>query len=101
MFDTTPIQANSALESRRFGRVSFSNDIMREAPVLLKRLYAKLIPTSVVFDYATDYFDVVGLCDEFDSLEDGELIPNYKIQIKIKKSKGKPTYLLSFDRLDD
>ena len=86
------VQYNEDLEARRFGRIFYSNEFLK--------LYSKIVPVSVTYDYARDLFEVVCLCDQFDPVEPAYQIPYYSVRVtRVKRPSGFANHIF-FDKID-
>lgn len=94
------VQYNEDLEARRFGRIFYSNEFLKTSPDVVKKLYSKIVPVSVTYDYARDLFEVVCLCDQFDPVEPAYQIPYYSVRVtRVKRPSGFANHIF-FDKID-
>lgn len=100
--DQAPQERNNAFESRRYGRL-YSKQFLESSPGALQKLFAKIIPTEVKYDFAREIFEVTAMSDEFDSVEPGHMIPYYAVQVKLqRRNKGGTckAYYLYFHKIE-
>jgi|ERR1017187_4059682 hypothetical protein len=100
--DQQQVQHNNSLETRRFGRIFFSQHLLETASEAVQKIFSKIIPIDVRYDFARAIFDVTALSDEFEPVEPGYVIPYYTVQISIQKRKagtGK-AYYFNFEKLE-
>ena len=96
-------QHNEALEARRYGKFFYSKAFLETAGVAIQKIFAKIIPVEVSYDFAREVFEVTALCDEFDPVEPSHMIPYYAVQVKLqKRSKGGTgrAYYINFQRIE-
>src|SRR5574343_302897 len=93
---------NDMLESRRFGHLYYSKHLLETAPEAIRKLYTKIVPTEIRYDFAREIFDVIALCEDFDPVEPGYVIPYYAVHIQVqKRDKGTgKAYYLFFEKLE-
>lgn len=101
-FNDIPVNRNDSLESRRYGRIFYSNDFLKTSSEALQKIFSKITPVSVTYDYARDVFDVVALCNDFDPVELGYSIPYYQATIRVqKRAKGTGrAYYIEFTKIE-
>ena len=100
--DQVPVQRNESLEARRYGKVIYTKAFLETAPEVVQKLYSKIVPVSVTYDFARELFEVVALCPEFDPVEPAYIIPFYAVNIKRYKRKSGTfcAYYIDFIRVD-
>jgi hypothetical protein len=82
----------------------FSNCLLRDGPDVIQKLYSKIIPVSVTYDYAREIFEITALSEHFDSVEEMYTIPYYAVNVrKYKRNKGGTgvAYYLDFIKIED
>lgn len=102
LFDTDTPHAlrNEDLECRRFGRIFYSNEFLKTAPDVVKKLYTRMVPISVTYDYARELFEVIALSDQFDPVEPAYQIPYYAVRVqRVKRANGFADHIF-FDKLE-
>ena len=89
--DGLSAEKNKNLAERRFGRFMFSNAILESCPTAMQKIFSKVIPVNVTFDYARNVFEVTGISEHFDTVEEMHTIPFYAVQVRQYNRKNKKT----------
>jgi hypothetical protein len=79
--DTKEWTQDEVPASRRYGRFQVAKVFVDHDYDMVRRVYAKVVPVKIEYDYASEVFNVVGLSSHFDSVNLNEPIPNYVINI--------------------
>lgn len=98
MFDTS-LSKNPIVAERRLGVFRYTHEFLTSTPAAaLKNFFSKVIPTSVVFDYATQQFQMIAFSADFESVPLGYSIPLYQPQIRgvLNKKTQKTSYYVKF-----
>ncbi len=74
-------------EERRYGKFTIPAVMLRLSHESVQRIYKEVIPTRVEFMYDADAFMVIGISELFDTLKEGEQIPEYEIRVDTFKNK--------------
>ena len=100
--DQMPVQHNEALEARRYGRLIYTKNFLETCPAAIEKLYTKIIPIDVRYDFARELFEVTAMSLDFDPVEPAYQIPYYGVQVKIQKRKSGSgrAYFISFFKAD-
>jgi hypothetical protein len=87
--DSIPVQRNECYEARRYGRFLYTKELLETAPEAIQKVFSKVVPVEVKFDFARNLFEVTGLCHQFDPVEPMYMIPFYAVKIRRqKRNKG-------------
>lgn len=89
-------KGSDSLAQRKFGRFIFSREILDAGQTELQKVFSRVIPTSVEYDFATQLFHVTAVSDEFEPVTMGAVIPAYSIYFKQIYNKKLGRYLTSF-----
>lgn len=101
--DSLIIKQNEALISRRFGRIMYTKEMLENFPEAIKKMYTKLVPIELKYDFAKECFDLVALNDNFEPVPVGSTIPQYQVLIKRHPTKRGGTscaYRFDFVKVD-
>ena len=71
--------------NRRMGRFSISREALRISPDDVKRVMGKCIIIKCEPCFMRDTFDYVAICDDFRAVPDGEVAPEYTVEIEADK----------------
>jgi hypothetical protein len=98
------VKKNDSLESRKYGRLIYTLEMLKTAPDVIEKLYSKVIPISVTYDLSRDLFEVTAICDQFDPVEPAYTIPFYAVNVRrYKRNKGGSgvAYYLDFIKIEE
>ena len=94
---------NDAVAQRRFGRFYFSQELLNTHADVVQKIFAKVIPLDVTFDYTAAVFEVKACSTEFQPTEAGSSIPLYHVVVRMqKRNKGgsNRAYYLEFHMIN-
>ena len=94
---------NTAVAERCYGKFFFSDAMLKSQPDILQKIFAKVIPLNVSYDYSRQIFEVSACSKEFEPLEEHAEIPFYQVSVKQvlnKKTKNKSTFIV-FKKLNE
>lgn len=79
------------MNSRRFGRFTLPDNLVREQPYQVAQMLAsiKFLPTRVQYLFHTEQFEYIGISERFDEYESGCEPPEYDICI-VESAEGEP-----------
>ena len=80
--DSIQVQRNENYETRRYGRFLYTKEMLLTAPEALQKVFSKVVPVSVTYDFSRDIFEVTALCDKFEPVEPMYIIPFYAVKIR-------------------
>ena len=72
---------------RRFGRFSFTHDVLKESPGIVQKIFRKAIPVDIKYDVMNDSYDVRAFSAEFEPVSMGQVPPEYKVIIHTRTRK--------------
>jgi len=79
---------SNVLIERRIGTIAYTNQILEQNPAIIQKIYAKIIPIRIEFDYFNETFIVQAVSTEFDEVSLGEVTPRYDVEIEIQRRKN-------------
>ena len=81
------MKSTNPVTDRRFGRIKYTKTFLEDAPEIMNKLFAKVIPVRMEYDYTTEIFDVVVAFKDFERVKATQVIPSYDITIETKHRK--------------
>jgi hypothetical protein len=72
---------------RRFGRIDIAKIFYECQPDVIKKVFEQLLPVKIDYDYSTEIFNIIGVCDKFEMVELGNMLPHYIVTIKTEEDK--------------
>ena len=69
-------------ESRRFGRIDIAREFYECESEMVQKIFARIMPVLVEFDYAANIFNIKALSKEFEPVKNGDMIPYYLVMAK-------------------
>lgn len=90
----TQIDSNALIE-RRFGTIMYTDQILEQNPDIVQKLFSKIIPFKIEFNYIAERFEVEAVSKEFEPVEFGDKIPHYDVIIEnqFRKNGVHATYI--------
>jgi len=83
---------------RRFGRFEFSIDVFGLHLELLQLIMSCCIPVEIIPRISSGILEYIAYSNQFDVLEEGEVIPYYNIVFTCKVEEGRKHYSFIFKR---
>jgi len=70
-------------EKRRFGRFDIAKEFYECESDLLQKIFARVLPVHVEFDYCTNTFNIKALSKDFHPVEAGAVMPYYLVVAQV------------------
>jgi hypothetical protein len=83
----------------RFGNIKYTKTFLEDTPEVLHKLFAKVIPVRMEYDYTRELFDVTVAFKDFDPVPLYLSIPTYDVIIETKYRKTGGVDPITFEAL--
>jgi hypothetical protein len=93
-------KSRKGIQKKRLGRFFVNGKVAREMTANMAETLAmiRFFPVNVIFRTDIDAFQMIGISDRFDEIEEGSITPTYELVIKTTDDGGVETVEVNRDK---